>query len=137
MDLSGGSDEWPLCDLLSTVEGAVIEGADEGREVGVPADAAEAPVRLVEPGGDPALEHASVAPAADVADEAPDQAVEILDRIGTAQRAVGRAVTPRPCSANVSSSPFRSEAAAPGWGRSRLSATCVSRRWARAASGIA
>src|SRR5258705_4764885 len=91
MDLSGGSDEWSLRELLSAVEGAAIENVDEGGKVGVPADAAEAAARLVQAGGDPAHEHAPVAPAADVADKAPDEPVEILDRVRTAQRAVERA----------------------------------------------
>src|SRR5882672_93054 len=53
--------------------------------------APEAAARFVEPGGDPTHEHPAVPPPADVADEAADEAVEILDRIRAAQRAVERA----------------------------------------------
>ena len=38
MDLSGGSDEWPLRDLLSAVEGAPIEGADAAEALQVDDD---------------------------------------------------------------------------------------------------
>jgi len=56
----------------------------------VAAEATEAAPRLVQPGGDPADEHVAVAPA-HVAAEAADEAVEVLDRIGAAQRTVERA----------------------------------------------
>jgi hypothetical protein len=68
-----------------------IERADEVGELGVTAHATEAAARFVEAGRDPAHEHAPVAPAADVADEATDEAVQVLDRVGAAERAVERA----------------------------------------------
>ena len=80
-----------LRDLLPGVEGATIEGADQGSKVGMTTHAAEAPTRFVETGGDPAHEHAPVPPAPNVADEAADEAVQVLDRVRAAQRAVERA----------------------------------------------
>src|SRR5437867_1657827 len=54
------------------------------------ADAAEAAARLVEPGGDPPHEHPTITPAPNMAHEVTDEAVEILDRVRAAQRAVER-----------------------------------------------
>ena len=55
------------------------------------AQPAEAATGLLEPGGDPADEHAAVASAAHVVHEVPDEAVEVLDRVRTPHRPVQRA----------------------------------------------
>ncbi len=55
----------------------------------MPPHAAEAATGFVKAGGDPAHEHASIAPPADVADEAPHESVEVLDRVRAAQCAGG------------------------------------------------
>jgi hypothetical protein len=47
--------------------------------------------RLGDPGGDPAHDHRTVAPPLDVARDAADEAVHVLDRGGAAQRSVERA----------------------------------------------
>jgi hypothetical protein len=57
----------------------------------VTAHATEAAARFVEAGRDPAHEHAPVAPAADVADEPTDEAVQVRDGVRTAERTVERA----------------------------------------------
>jgi hypothetical protein len=56
----------------------------------VTAHAPETAAGFVEPGGDPAHEHPAIAPAPDVTHEVADEAVEILDRVRAAQRAVER-----------------------------------------------
>src|SRR5262249_53980559 len=79
-----------LCDLLPAVDDRAVERADEGGEITVTTQPAEAAARLLQAGSDPADEHAAVTPAADIVDEVPDAAVEILDRVRAAQRAVQR-----------------------------------------------
>src|SRR5215468_3247686 len=79
-----------LCDLLPAVHGHAVERANEGSEITVAAQPAEAASDLLQAGSDPADEHAAVAPAPDMADEVPDQAVEILDRVRAPQRPVQR-----------------------------------------------
>src|SRR4029450_5497767 len=64
--------------------------AEEGSESTVTTQPAEAVADLLQASGDPADEHATIAPAAHMADEGPDEAVEILDRVGAPQRAVER-----------------------------------------------
>src|SRR4030095_5854533 len=61
-----------------------------GSEITVTTQPAEAAADLLQAGRDPADEHAAVAPAAHVADEVRDEAVEILDPVGAPQRAVQR-----------------------------------------------
>src|SRR5919109_2319987 len=79
-----------LRDLLRAVQRLAIEGANEGSKITMPPHAAEAAARFVERGGDPAHEHAAIPPPADVAGEAADEAVEVLDRVRRAQGAVER-----------------------------------------------
>jgi hypothetical protein len=62
----------------------------EGSELTVTAQPAEAAADLLQASSDPADEHATVTPPAHMADEVPDEAVEILDRVGAPERAVQR-----------------------------------------------
>lgn len=50
----------------------MIERADERGHLAAAPDASEAPLRILESGRDPAHEHPTVAPAADIADEVTD-----------------------------------------------------------------
>ena len=77
-----------LRDLLRGVQCPAIKGVDEGSEIPMSAQAAEAAARLLERGGDPADKHVAIAPATDVAGEATDEAIEVLDRVRAPQRAV-------------------------------------------------
>src|SRR5262249_49709808 len=80
-----------LRDLLRGVQCPAIKGVDEGSEIPMSAQAAEAAARFLERGGDPADEPVAIAPATDVAGEATDEAIEVLDRVRAPQRAVQRA----------------------------------------------
>src|SRR5712692_493554 len=85
---SGGSGHGRLRDLLGGVQLVTIEFPDERGEIGTAPDASEALLRVLESGGNPTHEHPAVAPAAHVADEVADEAVEILDRVRAAQRPI-------------------------------------------------
>ena len=85
-----GSGDGRLRDLLLGVQLLAIECADECGISPQPRMRRKLLPRLLQPGGDPAHEHAAVAPASHVADEVADEAVEVLDRVG-ASAASGRA----------------------------------------------
>jgi hypothetical protein len=86
--VSGSSRDGRLRDLLPAVQSLAIKGAAESSDIPVTAQATEGATDLVESGRDPADEHAAIAPAAHVAHEAPDETVEVLDRVRTPQRSV-------------------------------------------------
>src|SRR5262249_25335201 len=65
-----------LRDLRRGVQCPAIKGVDEGSEIPMSAQAAEAAARFLECGGDPADEHVAIAPATDVAGKATDEAIE-------------------------------------------------------------
>src|SRR5439155_8555129 len=65
-------------------------------EIGVAADATEAPRGVTQGGSDPADDHGAVPPAAHVASEGGHRAVEILDGVGRAERPVERAADSEP-----------------------------------------
>ena len=65
-----------------------IEGGVELGYVGVTAHAAEADRRTDDPCADPAQEHRAALPVLHVSREAADAAVQVLDRVGAAQRPV-------------------------------------------------
>ena len=58
-------------------------------------------------------DHHTVSTPLDVAREAADEAVHVLDRVGAAQRSIERAEMPSRCNVSVSSSPSRGEEARP------------------------
>ena len=66
-----------------------IEGGVELGYVGVTAHAAEADRRTDDPCADPAQEHCAALPVLHVSCEAADAAVQVLNRVGAAQRPVG------------------------------------------------
>jgi hypothetical protein len=76
-----------LRDLLRGIQCPAIKGVDEGSEIPMSAQAAEAAARFLKRGGEPADEHVAIAPATDVAGET-DEAIEVLDRVRAPQRAV-------------------------------------------------
>src|SRR6516165_11337309 len=94
MPVSGGSVDGRLGDLLCGVQSPAIESTNERGEITIAQDPTEALADFLQGGGDPAHEHRPVAPAAHVAREAADAAVEVLDRVRRAQRAVERAGHP-------------------------------------------
>src|SRR5262245_22846860 len=88
MRVSGGSVDERLRDLLRGVQCPALKGVNEGSEIPMSAQAAEAAARVLERGGDPADEHVAIGPATDGAGEATDEAIEVLDRVRAPQRAV-------------------------------------------------
>jgi hypothetical protein len=102
--VAGGSN-WSTASILLAMlgagSGARMEdtvaravAAEERGEIAIAPDATEALADLLQGGGDPAHEHRPVAPAAHVVREPADAAVEVLDRVRRAQRAVERAGHP-------------------------------------------
>ena len=60
----------------------MLDRVEKTFEIPMAADAAESPLRLGDPGGGPAHDHRAVAPPLDVACEAADEAVHVLDSSG-------------------------------------------------------
>ena len=67
-----------------------IQGLEEGAQLAAAAQLAHAGGRVAERAGHPAQHHLPVAPALDVAGVAGHRAVQVLDGVGRAQRAVRR-----------------------------------------------
>ena len=67
-----------------------IQGRHQELHFPMPAQLAKAPFGIAQRSGDPAQRHRPVLPSLDVAREVGDRAVQVLDRVGGAQRAVQR-----------------------------------------------
>ena len=77
---------------LSVLAGVCAQCGDEAAKISIASNLPEAACDLQDSGSDPALEHCAVTPALDVAHVVHDQAVEVLNRVGTSQRVVQRSI---------------------------------------------
>src|SRR5574337_1710145 len=76
------------------VRDTLVQGGDEILHVAMATQLSEAVLGLAERAGNPSKGHLPIAPALDVARVVRDRAVEVLDRVGRAQRAVQRGDVP-------------------------------------------
>jgi hypothetical protein len=114
--VSGGSVEGSVRHLLPAVYDRAIEGADESGDLTVTTEATEATRTLAQACCQPPDRHVSVAPAADVADEVANEAVEVLDRVRAPQRAVEGAGDPEPLERERLVEPFAQGGGGPRMG---------------------